>query len=209
METTLLHSISVKLANKLNKYGEHREGIEFTKLVLGIEIVLINITKLSCIFFFAIILGIVFETVLVMIGFNVLRHYAFGAHAQSGIRCAISSTLMFVVVPYFINVFHYQVNNLILLPILIGVIASLYFYAPSDTEARPLLGKKNRARLRKRAIINGCILVAVILIMPNTEIKLMLSLGAVYEAISITPITYRILKKRRCNYEKYESAKQH
>lgn len=201
MESTLTHRISVRLADELNKYV-YREGLEYKKVVLGAEIILMNLSKLAVIFALSVLLGVFKETVLTLIGFNVLRRSAFGLHALSSTKCIVTTIVLFIVVPYFIR--GYVLHNFIVFLIFTGILAALYLYAPSDTEARPILGAKKRAKLKKTAMISGIILMLAVLAIPYNDIKLMVTLGAVYEAVFVLPITYIILKRRRNNYESFD-----
>lgn len=201
MEETFIHSLSVQIANKLNKYA-YKEGLEFKKVVLGAEIILINVTKLILIFSLSAIMGIFFETVMVLIGFNIIRRTAFGLHARNNIWCAITSTALFVIVPYVLR--DYQINILAILFIFVTIFIALFLYAPSDTESRPIIGVNKRSKLRRDSLISCLVLLLIVLFIPFSNFKLMMTVGAVYEAISILPITYKLLKRRRKNYEEYE-----
>jgi len=112
---------------------------------------------------------------------------------------------LFVAVPWALQ--GVGISNSAVFVSFIAVILCLYRYAPADTKARPLVGKVMRARLRKKAVICGVILLAIALLTPYREIKLLITLGAAFQCISILPITYKTLKRSERNYEFYEQAK--
>ncbi|MCL1877862.1 MAG: accessory gene regulator B family protein, partial [Defluviitaleaceae bacterium] len=80
----------------------------------------------------------------------------------------------------------------------------LVLYAPADTKARPLIGKQLRDSFKRKAVFCGFLLMGVALLIPNGNVKFLLSVGAAYQTICILPLTYKILKRSVKNYEAYE-----
>jgi len=203
MENKLIHSAAVTLADKLNRYLR-REGLELKKIVLGIEILIINITKFIIIYVLAIILGVVSQTLIVHTAFLLIKRYSFGLHALNSTVCTVVSCFMFVAVPLLLS--EQGIGNYVVIVTFAGVIFILYRYAPADTKARPLLGKQIRMQLKVKAVTCGVILMAIALLVSSPSTKLLLALGAVYQSISILPTTYKLLKRSVKNYERYECA---
>ncbi len=197
----IVHSLSVNISHKLNKYAQ-KEGLELQKMILGLEIILINVSKLCLVFILAYLLGVFTQTALAVFAFAFLRHAAFGLHAEHSLMCNLSSILMFIVVPYF---FHdLIITNHMVLFIFTCITILFYKYAPADTESRPVLGKKNRRRLKYKAMASCILLGFFALVIGNNEIKFLFTLSATYETISILPITYKLFKRSWNNYEQYE-----
>ena len=196
---------SVWLAKKLNKYTR-KEGIELTKMTLGMEVILINVIKLTIVYVLATIVGVLGLTFVTHIAFVAVKRYSFGLHALSSAVCTLASCTMFVLIPWLVS--GLGIGNLAVLAVFVGVILSLAFFAPADTKAKPLFGVNYRKRLKIKAVISGVVVLVAALLIPNETIKLLLTLGAVYQGISILPLTYKILKRSERNYEKFERAKQ-
>ncbi|QAA31127.1 accessory gene regulator B family protein [Clostridium manihotivorum] len=188
---------------RLNLYI-HKEGIDLLKLKLGIEIILINLTKFTIIFSIAAYTGLIKESILMSTVFASLRKSAFGIHAKNSVICTIVSVNMFVTGAYMSR--YIPINNIMVVTIFTFIITLLYKYAPADTESHPLLSKRLRDRLRKKAAITGLLLMIITLIIPSYRIKAMITIASCYEVINILPITYKILKRRYRNYEKFERA---
>ena len=201
MENKLIHSTAIKLVNWLSR-NNPREGKAYLRLVYNTEALLMNITKLIIVFAISLSIGILPLTIATLIGFNVIRRYSFGIHAKNSTVCTIFSIIMFILIPFVLK--NIGVPNFVVLPVFVLIIMTLFLYAPSDTEARPLVGKKKRAKLKKRALVSGTLLMLAVLLFPVGSIKTMLTLGAVYEVISILPISYMILNRKHNNYERYE-----
>lgn len=188
---------------RLNSYI-HKEGLELIKLKLGIEIILINLTKFTIIFLVAAFTGLLKESILMSLVFASIRKSAFGLHAKNSIVCTITSINMFVTGAYISK--YLLINNIMVILIFSIIISLLYKYAPADTEAHPLLSKKLRDRLRKKAVVTGIALMIITLTIPSSRIKTLIVLASCYEVINILPLTYKILKRRYRNYENFERA---
>jgi accessory gene regulator B len=183
-----------------------KDSKKYLKVVYGTEAMIMNVSKLIILLVITLLIGSFVQTLAVLVGFNIIRHWAFGLHASSGIGCTVGSILLFVGMPFLLRGF--EINNLIVTAVFALIIVLLWFYAPADTASRPLVGKKTRKKFKKLTIISAVLLLAVLLFISDGNIKAMVTLGAVYEAISILPLTYKILQKSMNNYRKYEGATQ-
>lgn len=193
----IAESIVLKLNTHLNK-----EGLELQKMKLGIEILVINISKLIIIMSASIYFNLIKQTVFMIIIFAIMRRNAFGLHAKNSVVCTIMSLTMFVFGAYLSSFI--ELNNYVVFIAFVIMSFLFYKYAPADTEKHPLLGKKLRNKLRRNSVISCILLMIIILLIHNIEIKTLSILAVSFEVISILPITYKILKRGCRNYEKYE-----
>lgn len=184
--------------------GQGREISELDKKKLNywIQMIYINVTKLAIMLTVAILLNVFKEVLVTWFFFAMLRMTAFGIHCKSSLSCTIGSVLIFdggALISKYVE-FHMYV------PYIIYIITFIIFlaYAPADTESRPLVGKKNRGKFKKRTILTAAILFSVVLVLGTDQIKILLAFSALAEAISILPITYKIFKRRYGNYEYYK-----
>jgi len=201
MESRLTRAAAEHLAIKINRYAQ-KEGIELEKMILGAEILLINVSKIVIIYSLAVWLGILTQTFVTHAAFALIKRYSFGLHALNSTVCTLVSCIMFVGIPLLLYGVH--INNYTVAAVFAAVVLVLYQYAPADTKARPLIGARLRAQLKVRAVVCGMVLAAIALIIPSETIKLSLVLGAVYQSMSVLPLTYKILKRSEKNYESYE-----
>lgn len=189
---------AVSIAKAMNKYLKYG-GVEKIKLEFGMEIVLNNISKMFILGLIAYGLGVVAESIIIFIVFRGMRKYAHGLHAKSSINCLIYSGASILLVPIIIS--DYCLNSIMILILGIIVILLYRFYAPSDTQKNPLVNKKLRKGLKKKAIIWATIFVVIAIVIPNEQLKVFIIYGLYLEVVSILPITYKILKHRKDNYE--------
>ncbi len=207
METKLKNKISLmetlaeNITFKINKYS-NKEGLELQKMKLGLEILLINISKFFMIFVISAIFNLVNESLLMLLVFASIRRNAFGLHSKSSIVCTSISVIMFVFGSYLS--YYLKFNNYTVFTVFVIINILLYKYAPADTEHHPLLGCTLRTKLRKESLLTGMLLMLLALIIPSSVIKTLITLATSFEVIGILPITYNLLKRRYRNYEKYE-----
>lgn len=201
MKIQNIHSIAVGLTEKLNKHV-NKEGIELQKMVLGMEILLINIPKIIFILILSTFLRLTLHTFIILFSFAFIRRYASGLHASNNINCTFVSFFMFIVIPYLLQ--DVIINEIILIFIFTFTCFGLYKYAPSDTAAKPILGKSNRDMLKRKAITANIFILFLALLIHESKFFILFSTGVIYGVICILPLTYKILKRSMNNYEKYE-----
>jgi len=171
-------------------------------MVLGIEILLHNIPKMILLVLISAVLGILMQTLITWLSFAIIRRYASGLHAKNSITCTIYTLAMFIVVPYALRGVYIHLSIVIL--VFAFITLALYRYAPADTKSRPILGKKKRALLKRKALIS-CGFLLVLIAVPQFEaFRALITVGAVYAAMAVLPATYKLLGRSMKNYEQYE-----
>lgn len=189
---------SMNLINNTNKYN--KEQLEEIKY--GLESIYLLITKFIVIVGISIILGLWKETLLFLLFFNLLRATAFGIHASKSIWCWIISTIAFIAIPFFCR--NYIFHNVFYIVMSIICNISFVFYAPADTEKRPLINEKKRRRYKLLTLITSIIFTFIIFIVSNSIIKNILIFSMILQNIFILPITYKIFKLPYNNYLNYK-----
>lgn len=200
-QVSLMERLSQIIVDRINFYL-HKEGLELQKIKLGIEILLINISKLIIMLAIAAVFHLLKETIFMLLIFTSIRRNAFGLHAKNSFTCTVVSIIIFVFGSY---LSHYlKFNNYIVFIIFTIINILLYKYAPADTENHPLLGVDLRKKLKTESVITGLILMIITLLIPNSVIKALIILSAISAVTLILPITYYLLKRSYRNYEIYE-----
>lgn len=201
-QLSLMERVADIITNKIN-YSLHKEGLELQKMKLGIEILLINISKFIIIFTTAATFNLLKEAIFMSVIFASIRRNAFGIHAKNSFMCTLVSLSMFVFGSYIS--YYLKFNNYEVFSIFTIVNTLLYKYAPADTENHPLIGANLREKRKKEAVITGVVLMLIALLIPNSLVKTLMSLAVIFAVILILPVTYRLMKRGYRNYEKYES----
>lgn len=188
----------------LNTIKENRSDIDEIKLDeirYGLEAIYITITKTIVIFSLALIFNIFREMILLLIFFNVLRTTGFGLHASKGWICLLSSSLIFIILPFF--------SKLITIPIyvksLLGILAIIliYIYTPADTIKRPIINKKRREIYNFITTISCILLSFISIVVKDNTISNLIIFGIYIEVLLVLPLTYKYFKLSYNNYLNY------
>lgn len=174
---------------KLDEYKYSLEGfyLTFSKLLIIIPI--------------AFILGVFKEMIILLFFFNILRESAHGLHATKSWICLLSSTIIFVGIPF--------IAKLVLIPYLIKVtlgiigVILIYKYSPADTKKAPIIKEKKRNKYKFISTINCIILTFLYLLIKNEVISNIIIFSIWIEIILILPITYKIFNLSYNNYKTY------
>lgn len=197
----IVNACSEAIVYKLNTHL-NKNGLEYEKLKLGVNVIVLNVSKLAIILILSIYYNTFWETVVMIMANSFIRHNAFGLHAKNPTVCLISTTLMFVLPPILLKSAY--LSNYMIVVIFLVFNILLYKYAPADTEKHPLLGVEFRRLLKTKTLINGILLMIVTLLTPFNNLKPLIVLSVLYVIVTILPMTYKILKRGYDNYEKYE-----
>lgn len=186
----------------INKYYPNYDDIKIAEIKYGLEGMYLTITKLVIIFSIALMLNIYKEMLLLLIFFNIMRTTGFGLHATKSWICLLSSTLIFIGLPFVSKII------IISLPIkiILGALAIIlvYKYAPADTKKRPLINPKTRRKLKIKTIFRTTILMIFAIIIKNNIISNLVIFGIYTEIILIIPISYKIFNLSYNNYLTYK-----
>ena len=186
----------LKYIGKYNNYSSD----EIKIIKYGLEGIYLTISKVIIILIIALLLGIFKEVILFLLLFNIIRSTAFGLHASKSYICLISSTLIFIFIPYLC--LYININNYIKCLISIMCILYIYRYAPSDTVKRPIVSKKRRDVYKFLSTIISIIYSFTLLLCSNF-ISNALLFSMVIECFLISPIVYKIFKLPYNNYIKF------
>lgn len=186
--------------NKMLKYNKLSET-EIEAFKYNIEGFYLTVSKLLIMIPLSIIFNVFFEMLLFMIIFNIIRKPAHGLHATKSWICLLSSSILFVGIPY--------ISKRIIVPINIITIISIVdliamcLYAPADTEKAPIIRKEKRDKLKKESCIKCLIMILFLFNLKNTLIQNLILFSITLEAILINPLTYKLFHLKYNNYIEY------
>lgn len=168
----------------------------------GLESIYLTYTKIFLIFVLAYFLGIIKETLLLLVTYNIIRTFAFGIHATKSIYCLITSLMLFIGGVYVVK--YMSLNIYVKAIISIILLICIYKYAPADTYKRPLINERKRKKYKAISTILGIAYVILIIIFNNYIISNYLLIGMLETVIMIHPIVYKIFNLPFDNYKKYK-----
>lgn len=177
------------------------DEIKLKEIEYGLASIYLMITKMIIIFILAAILGIFKENLIYMLIYNIIRMPSFGLHATKSWICLVSSTIIFIGIPY-LCIF---LNIPIYLKIIIGILGICFMFknSPADTKKRPIVNKKRRKVYKVISTILAIIFSVLSLVIKNNFICNCLIFSLILQNFMISPITYRIFKLPYNNYKKF------
>lgn len=184
---------------KTNNPTYSEEKLEEIKY--GLESIYLTYSKIFIIITLSYFLGIIKETLLLLVTYNIIRTFAFGIHATKSIYCLLASLTLFIGGVYVVKYIDLNVYIKVITSILLLI--CIYKYAPADTHKRPLINKKKRKRYKIISTILGIIYAILITIYNNNIISNYLLIGMLEAVIMIHPLTYKIFNLPFDNYKKY------
>jgi len=200
MKEKFLNGSIKRITKKYPNYDEEKLEI----IAYGLEALYITITKTVVIFGIAIILGILKETLFVMLSYNIIRTTAFGMHAKKSWHCYVISGILFLgmaLLCKYVNIEFY-----IKLIIYVISVTTIFLYAPADTYKRPLLNAKKRKIYKIITMFSSLIYLLLIIIFKDNIISNYLVLGLLDASLMIHPLTYRMFQLPYDNYKTYKAS---
>ena len=189
-----------KCINLLRNNGDYNE-IKLAEIKYGLEGIYMLISKLIVIIILSILLGIIKEVLIFLLIYNFIRMPSFGLHATKSWICLLSSSIIFIGVPYLAK----SVTIPIWLKIIAGIILILLFFKndPADTYKRPLINKYKRKRYKVMTIITSMIYLIFIILLKNNVASSFLCFGLLDASLMIHPFVYRMFQLPYDNYKNY------
>ncbi|NGZ75311.1 accessory gene regulator B family protein [Saccharibacillus alkalitolerans] len=168
------------------------ERLDYLKCKLGLEMMLINVSKLIVVYALAFLMQVAVPTLLFHLAFLSIRTFAYGVHAKSSLVCTFVSSLFLVGIPFLIT------DRFILLPLpalLAWGIFNAFFlakYAPASTAKNAIGSAAKKKQLRRKALASNAIVVLLAAVMPSLEAANLLVIGSSVAVIFVLPLTYRL-----------------
>lgn len=189
------------LINKCMNYIEKNTDYDKTKLAeikYGLESIYLTFSKLIVISILAIILDIFKEMVIYMLIYNLIRMPSFGLHATKSWICLLSSTILFIGIPYLCIVLAIPT----IIKIIIGIVGTLLMFknSPADTKKRPIVSKKRRKVYKILSIVLAIIFTICSILIKDNFISNCFILGLIMQNCMISPTVYKIFKLPYNNY---------
>ncbi len=171
----------------------------------GLQLVIGEIPKTFIIIAIAYGLGVLKYTILALLFVMPYRMVSGGVHLQTHIGCIVATSLMYVGNAFLsksLIIEPVYIKYLIIFAIWIFGIIMCCLYAPADTEAVPILRKKDRKIKKILSYISLTITLMVAIIIKDTTISNLLIFGSLFQTITITRLIYKITNNKY-GYEEY------
>lgn len=170
----------------------------------GLQLLIGEIPKTLIIIGIAWILGVLDLTILALILMLPYRTASGGVHLKTHIGCIIATSVFYIGNAILSK---YLIIEKTIQYILVGVIwipsmLIIKLYAPADTEAVPILRKKERKIKKILSYITMSASLIIALLINNTVISNILIFGTLFQTIAISRFMYKITGNKY-GYEEY------
>ncbi|TFJ44229.1 hypothetical protein CKN80_07850 [Carnobacterium divergens] len=193
MEKTIwnLWNIENYLSNKILllilEEPNEMDRISYLKCKLGVESIVVNLSKLLFIYTTALILNIGVETFILHLSFLTIRVFAYGEHARSSFGCIISSILLFVgSTSLLVGGLLFSEEALLLLQLINILILSKY--APGVTSKNPIGSEEKKRRRRIQTMCSCIVVTAVAMCVSVLVIQNLLIVGNFLSSVTVLPV---------------------
>ena len=197
------------LTNKIRKKMPEVDDERAEVIKYGLQIIIGEIPKIFIMIAIAWVLGILKYTLLCFILMLPYRMYSGGFHFKTHIGCIIGTSALYIgnaFVSQFIHIeFMYKVIASVLLWIF--AIIMIHKYAPADTEAVPIVSKKERKKRRNISYIIVTIMLICVCTIKYELVSNMMLLGTLLQTFTITRLAYK-LTNNKFGYEEYLKQKE-
>lgn len=196
MKKLVLNSC-MNLIKKYNNYDKNK----LAEIRYGLEAIYLTFSKMIIISIIALILGIFKEMIIFTIIYNVLRAPSFGLHATKSWICLLSSTILFIGIPYLCIILTISINIKII--ICIAGICFMYKNSPADTYKKPIVSKKRRNIYKFISTILTIIYSFISIYLNNNFLVNCILFSIILQNCMISPTVYRIFKLPYNNYKTF------
>lgn len=200
----MIDKICMFLTNKIRKEMPEIDDEKAEVINYGLQNIVGEIPKIFIMLGVAAILGIFPLALFTFVVLFPYRGASGGVHLKTHIGCMIFTILFYCAIPF---VSQYFVLEGIIKYIVIGFVwifgmIMIKLYAPADTEAVPILAKKDRRKKQVVSYITFSLGLIAACIIQNNVISNILILANFIQTITITKFVYR-LTKSKYGYEIY------
>lgn len=195
----MIEKICLTLTNKIRKEIPEIDDERAEVINYGLQLVIGEIPKILLIFVISYILGVFKLTVLSFLFIMPYRMFSGGTHLHSHIGCIIATSIFYIgnaVISQYITWNSNLIKYITIFIIWTFSMVMIQKYAPADTEAVPILRKKERKMKKIFSFISMTISLCLCLIIKNNTISNLLIIGTFLQTITITKTMYKLTKNK-------------
>lgn len=200
MVETICNKLTLRIRKNMPEIDDERAEV----INYGLQLLIGEIPKTAIIILIAYLLGVLELTVLALLVMLPYRTVSGGVHLNTHIGCVIATSLFYtgnaVLSKYL--VLGENVQYILTFITWLFSMIMIKLYAPADTEAVPILRKKERKIKRILSYIVMTITLGISLLVKNTVVSNILLFGILFQTITITRFMYKITGNK-FGYEEY------
>ena len=195
----MIEKLANKILKKIQDKNPNMTEIQRDRIWFGLMILLDEVPKTIILCLITWYLGILKQTLIAFAAIAIYRTFSGGVHLKSFAACFIVSSTIFIGIPIISKYIIWDSEILkysIFLAIWIYNMAMITLYAPGDTEAVPIINKKQRKNQKILSyIMMNLVFVAGVLIKDNS-ISNTLILATLVQSFNISRLAYKVFNNK-------------
>lgn len=194
MIDAICNKITLKIRKEMPEINDERAEI----INYGLQLIVGEIPKFLLLLLIAYLLKVPELSILALITISPYRMVSGGVHLKTHLGC-LTATALFYIGNAFLSKFIIleQKERLVMcLAIWLFSMVMIKLYAPADTEAVPILRKKERRIKQILSYIIMTITLGISLILKNNTISNILLFGVLLQTIAITRFMYKVTNNK-------------
>ncbi len=191
----ICNNLTKKIQNKMPEIDEERAEV----INYGLQLVIGEIPKTFIIITIAYLCGVLKLTILGLLFIMPYKTFSGGVHLKTHIGCITATSLFYIgnaLLSKSIILNPVYIKYILALAIWIFSVVMIKLYAPADTEAVPILRKKDRILKRNLSYIIMTLTIIAGILVQNAVISNLLIFGTLLQTISITKLIYKLTKSK-------------
>lgn len=200
MVETICNKLTLKIRKDMAEIDDERAEV----INYGLQLLIGEIPKFFILLLIAYLFGVLKLSLVVLLIVTPYRVVSGGAHFTTHIECIIATSLFYTGNALISQalILDNTIKYIIIFITWIFSIITIKLYAPADTEAVPILRKKERKIKKILSYIVATIMLIVSAIVKDTIIANIVLIATILQTIALTPFMYKIARNRY-GYKKY------
>lgn len=200
MVETICNKLTLKIRKDMAEIDDERAEV----INYGLQLLIGEIPKFFILLLIAYLFGVLKLSLVVLLIVTPYRVVSGGAHFTTHIECIIATSLFYTGNALISQslILNDTIKYIIIFITWIFSIITIKLYAPADTEAVPILRKKERKIKKILSYIVATIMLIVSAIVKDTIISNIVLIATILQTIALTPFMYKIARNKY-GYKEY------
>lgn len=202
----LCNKLTKKIQNKMPEIDDERAEV----INYGLQLVIGEIPKTFVLLTIAYAFGVLKLSILALLFIMPYKTFSGGVHLKTHIGCIVATSLFYVgnaLLSKNIIFNPIYIKYIVIASICIFSMIMIKLYAPADTEAVPILRKKDRDLKRRLSYVSMTLTLVVAVFIKDSTISNLLVFGTLIQTLTITRFIYK-LTNNKYGYEEYIKSKE-
>lgn len=205
----MIENICNKLTLKIRKEMPEVDDERAEVINYGLQLVIGEVPKTFILLIIAYLCGVLKLSIIALLAIMPYRATSGGVHLKTHIGCIIGTSLFYVgssLLSKYIVLEPVYIKYILIGTTWIFSMIMINLYAPADTEAVPILRKKERSIKKKLSYITMTLTLVVSIIIKNTLFSNLLIFLTIFQTIWISKFIYK-LTNNKYGYSEYVKLK--